>query len=305
MTPLEIEQYEERRRKWRRSAFWRGFLVAAVLAIILGLALTVRPDRHAKPHIARFAVEGLIVDDPARDRLLTEMAESDDVRAVILRINSTGGTTTGAEALFDSLRTLGEAKPVVATMGEVAASGGYAAALAADHIVARGNTLTGSVGVIMEYPDLSGLMQRIGVEMETFRSSPLKADVSPLRPITPEGRAAQDALIADSYGWFRGLVAERRQLDEAALDRVANGAVFTGRMALERGLVDEIGGEAEARAHLDATDPDLAELAVEDWEVAYREEGLIPALLGRLGILSPFRQLGRADATPGLLSVLK
>jgi protease-4 len=279
MDVLERDFYEERRRKWRRSAFWRGFFVAAVLAVLIGAWIGSSAIEPVTRHIARFEVAGIITDDPERDRMLEELAESEQVKAVVLRINSPGGTTAGSEALFASLRRVAEKKPLVAELGEVAASGGYVAAIAADHIVGRGNTLTGSIGVIMEYPDLTPVMQRLGIELETVRSSELKAEPSPFRPTNPAARARDEALVAESYRWFRGLVAERRGLSGAALDAAANGGVFTGRLAVENGLIDEIGGEPEALAWLESRDASLSDLPVRDWEVE-RDERLVTRLLG-------------------------
>jgi protease-4 len=279
---LERDFYEERRRRWRRSAFWRGFLVAAVIAIVIGLWASAGVLERAGRQIARIEVAGVITDDLARDKLLAELADDDNVRAVILRVNSPGGTTAGAEALYAGLRRIAEKKPVVAELAELAASGGYVAAIAADHIVARGNTLTGSIGVIMEYPDLTQVMAKLGVALETVRSSELKAEPSPFRPTSPAARAVEEALVADSYQWFRGLVGERRGLAGADLDRVANGAVFTGRLALADGLIDEIGGEPEARAWLESRDATLAALPVSDWKVEH-EGPLADRLLGEIG----------------------
>lgn len=281
MDALERDFYEERRRTWRRSAFWRGFWVAAILCLILAAVIG---GSGAIPHaqIARFQLNGVITDDLKRDELLRELAEAGEVEAVILRINSPGGTTAGAEAVYAAVRDIAAVKPVVAVLGEAAASGGYVAAIAADHIVARGNTLTGSIGVIMEYPDLTGLIDRIGVSMQTVRSSELKAEPSPFRPTNPEARAVDRALIADSFAWFRGLVGERRGLEGAALDEAANGQVFTGRLALGNGLVDELGGEPEALAWLESQSPGLGDLPVEDWQVK-REEGWIGSILGDMG----------------------
>ncbi len=282
MDVLERDFYEERRRKWRRSAFWRGFLVAAVLAIIIAAWAGSSGLEMARSHIARIEIAGLISDDPDRDEMLRQLAEDDHAKAVVVRINSPGGTTAGSEALFASLRQVAEKKPLVAQLAEVAASGGYVAAIAADHIVARGNTLTGSIGVIMEYPDLTQVMQRLGIELETVRSSELKAEPSPFRTTSPAARALEEALVAESYGWFRGLVGDRRGLQGGALDSVANGAVFTGRLALENGLIDEIGGEPEALAWLESREKGLADLPVRDWQVE-RDEPLATRLVGRIG----------------------
>ena len=281
MDVFERDFYEERRRSWRRSAFWKGFVVAAILAPIIA-ALTLPSAFEARgAHVARYSVSGVITDDPERDRLIRDLAEDDAVRAVVVRINSPGGTTAGSEALYETLRAVAVTKPVVAVMSEVAASGGYVAAIAADHIVARGNTLTGSMRVIMEYPDLTGLIDRLGIGIETVRSSDLKAEPSPYRPTNPEARARDEAMIEDSYQWFRGLVGERRDLSGAGLDSVANGGVFSGRQALESGLVDEIGGEPEALAWLESRETGLGDLPVREWQVE-RDDGIVAGILGRV-----------------------
>lgn len=295
MDVLERDFYDERRRKWRRSAFWRGVLVT--LLLIIGLVVIAGlwggDLRRKRPHVARVAVTGLITDDRDRDLLLAELAEDTEARAVIVAINSPGGTTAGSEALFDSLRRIAAEKPVVAQIGEMAASGGYVAAIAADHVVARGNSLTGSIGVIMEYPDLTEAMSRLGIGWETVRSSELKAEPSPFRPTSPAARALDEAMVADSFAWFRGLVGERRGLEGPALDAVATGGVFTGRLAAANGLVDEIGGEPEAVAWLESRDSALEGLDVVDWEVA-REGGGVGGILGGI--------LGRITATTGIFN---
>lgn len=282
MDVLERDFYEERRRRWRRSAFWRGFGVAAVVAAGIGFVVGSELMQSASAQIARFEVGGVIFDDPERDDLLMEIAEDDSVKALLLRVNSPGGSTAGSEALYAAIREVAARKPVVAVLGEVAASGGYVAAIAADHIVGRGNTLTGSIGVIMEYPDFTDLMARLGVGLETVRSSELKAEPSPFRPTTPQARARDEALVADSYVWFRDLVGARRGLDGAALAQVANGGVFTGRLALENGLIDALGGEAEARTWLESRAAALADLPVRDWTVD-REVPLLARLVGEIG----------------------
>jgi protease IV len=281
MDPLERDFYEERRRRWRRSAFWRGFALAALIAIALAGIAGSDLIAAGASHIARHEVAGLITEDADRDRLLEEIAERENIRALVLYVNSPGGTTAGSEALFAAVRRVAATKPVVAVLGEVAASGGYVAAIAADRVIGRGNTLTGSIGVIMEYPDLTEVMERLGVGIETVRSSELKAEPSPFRPTNPAARARDEALIADSYTWFRRLVGERRGLSGDALDRAANGGVLTGRLALGSGLIDEIGGEPEALAWLESRDPALADLPMRDWEVE-RDTGLVGSIFGEV-----------------------
>jgi protease-4 len=256
----------ERRRVRRRLVFWR--VLAIVALAVAALALLPRgAGPVAGDHLARIRIEGLILDDPDRDALLDELAGRDEVRGVIVHINSPGGTVAGSEALYENLRRVAETKPVVAVMAEAAASGGYLAALAAEHIVARGNTLTGSVGVVAEIPNITGLMEKLGIDVTRVKSAPLKAEPSITTPVEPGAIAAQEALIADSFAWFKALVSERRGLEGAALEAVADGRVFTGRQALGHGLIDAIGGEETARdwlAEAHGLGPEL-EAADYDW----------------------------------------
>lgn len=282
MNAIERDFYEERRRKWRRSAFWKGFLIASVLALILAWIFGSGPLLASRDHVARVNLTGIIVDDDDRNRMLGDLAEAENARALILRINSPGGTTVGSEAIFEAVRRIAETRPVVAVMGEVAASGGYIAGIAADRIIARGNTITGSIGVIMEYPDFTEVMDRFGIGLETVRSSPLKAEPSPFRETNPLARARDEAMVAESYDWFRDLVGDRRGLSGNALEAVANGGVFSGRMALESGLIDEIGGEAEAVAWLESREVGLGDLPIRDWEIE-REISALGRIVGALG----------------------
>jgi protease IV len=293
MDTLERDFYEERRRRWRRGAFWRGFLLALLLVVIVSLTGILERIREAQRHVARVDISGVITEDIRLESMLRELRERGNVEAVILRVNSPGGTTAGSEALYDVVRGIADEKPVVAVLGEVAASGGYVAALSADHIVSRGNTLTGSIGVIMEYPDVTEVLDRWGIDIETFRSSPLKAEPAPYRPISPEGRRLNEALVNESFIWFRDLVATRRGLEGAELDRVASGAVFTGRIALEAGLVDALGGEREARDWLESRREGLGGLPVRTWEVERDEPFLTRLLLSVIpsgGILGEITQ---------------
>ena len=239
----------ERRRLRRRIGFWR---LVALLAVIGAAAALVWQAAPRGPYIARHAVLGVILDDPARDDLMREIADDPRAVALILRIDSPGGSVAGAEALYESLRIVAARKPVVAVMGEVAASGGYIAALAADHIVARGNTITGSIGVIAEFPNVERLLDTLGIDFSRVASAPLKAEPSPLREPSAAALAAQQALIDDAYGWFVGLVAERRGLTDAEARALGDGRVYSGRQALEARLIDAIGAEPEALAWLEA-----------------------------------------------------
>ena len=167
------------------------------------------------------------------------------------------------------MRRLAERKPVVAQVGTLAASAGYMIATASDHIVVRQSSIVGSIGVLVQFPDVTGLMDKIGVKLEGVKSSPLKAEPSPFSPTTEEERAMLRRLIMDSYDWFVSLVEERRPLSRSEVLALADGSIFTGRQALERKLVDALGGEHEAVAWL-ATKGVDAELDVVEWKPANR-----------------------------------
>lgn len=279
MDDLTRDFYEERRRKWRRSAFWRGVFVTLGVFVLLGvMGAFLGGGPRFGDHIAHVTIKGVIYDDPILDNALKDVQENDSAKALILSISSPGGTTVGSEAVFERLRKISEKKPVVAVLGEVAASGGYIAAIGTDHIIARGNTITGSIGVIMEYPDVTDLLERWGISMQTIRSSDIKGGPSPFRKSTPEALAAERALIDESYDWFRGLVEDRRGLSGEKLDEVADGRVFTGRLALELGLIDAIGGFDDATAYLDSLDSVEAKLPVDRYPLEYEESGIFGPL---------------------------
>src|SRR5690606_37690643 len=124
---------------------------------------------------------------------------------------------------------LSKKKPTVATMGTVGASAAYMAAIATDHIVARRTTITGSIGVIFQFPEVSQLLDKVGVQMDEIKSSPLKAEPSPFHAPTPEARAVIESIVRDSYDWFVDIVAERRGLDRSDALVLADGRIYTGR----------------------------------------------------------------------------
>jgi protease IV len=252
---LDADTIVDRRRMRRKLTVWRVLAVLLAIATVFALALALRaPGTEgftsvAGGSIARVTINGLIRTDRQRVEALDRLAKS-SAKAVIVHINSPGGTTSGSEELFDSLTRLRESKPVVVVVDGLAASGGYIAALAAEHIVAGETALVGSIGVLFQYPNVSELLKTIGVQVETIKSSPLKASPSGFEPTSPEARAAIESIVMDSYAWFKGLVQRRRNLDDATLARVSDGRVFTGRQGLEVRLVDELGGERAAIAWL-------------------------------------------------------
>src|SRR5262249_48846452 len=252
---LDADTIVDRRRMRRKLTFWRvlAVLVAICAVVAVGAAvrapgtgvLTGRPGGS----IARVTITGLIRTDQQRVEALDRLAKS-RVPAVVVHINSPGGTTAGSEQLYDSLNRLKEKKPLVVVVDGLAASGGYITALAADHIVAQETSLVGSIGVLYQFPNVTDLLKTLGIKVEEIKSSPLKAAPNGFEPTSPEARAAIESIVSDSYAWFRALVKARRQLDDAGIERVADGRVFTGRQGVALKLVDELGDERMARTWL-------------------------------------------------------
>ncbi len=241
----------DRRRLKRKLRWWQAATLATVaLAVLAGLQAN--DLLFKRDTVARLRVTGLILEDPRRDALLATIAEDPSVRALIVHLDSPGGTVVGGEDLYRSLRAVSDKKPVVTVMGTVAASAAYMTAVAGDRVFAREGTITGSIGVLFQTADITGLLDKLGIKPESLKSGPLKAVPSPTEPLTDEGRAATQALVLDLFEFFVDLVVERRPLDRAQVLQLADGRVYTGRQAVANGLIDAIGGETEARDWLAA-----------------------------------------------------
>ena len=269
---LETDHIVDRRRLRRKLTFWRAAAVLIAILGVVGAALVSRRSdtslgQPLTPQISRVTIQGLILGDQERTEALDSLARSRNTRAVIVHIDSPGGTTAGSEELHQALRRVAARKPTVVVVDGMAASGGYMAAMAADHIIAQNSSLVGSIGVLFQYPNLTDLLSKIGVKFEEIKSSPLKAAPNGLEPTTPEARAAIEALVVDSYEWFKDIVRVRRKLEGEDLDRVADGRVFTGRQAVSLKLADEIGREEEAIDWLAKTSNIDPKTPVHDWRL--------------------------------------
>lgn len=249
---LDADAIADRRKIRRKLTFWRLATAAVVLAAIAAVvALLVPPGGlyGGRDYVARVKVQGLIRGNAERVDALAKLAKS-NARAVIVHIDSPGGTTAGSEQLYDALRDLQAKKPMVVVVDGLAASGAYIAALSADHIVAQDTSLVGSIGVLFQYPNFTDLLKTVGVHVEEIKSSPLKAAPNGFEPTSPEARAAIEAIVLDSYAWFKNLVQTRRGMNAGELARVSDGRVFTGRQAVGLRLVDALGNEKAARIWL-------------------------------------------------------
>jgi protease-4 len=265
---LETEAVLDRRRMRRRLALWRG---AAIGGLALAAGLLLFGGEHlsevvAPRQIARIAIEGTITDDRAQIALLKKVKDASHVDAVLVFVNSPGGTTTGGESLYEGLRDVARTKPVVAQFGTVAASAGYIVGLGTDYIVARGNTITGSVGVLAQWPEVSELMNRLGIKFNEVKSGDLKAEPNPFKPATEEARTVMQETIDDGFRWFISLVETRRGIAASSVSGLLQGRIFSGRQALGLKLVDEIGGEAEAVRWLEEKRGVTKDLKVVDWK---------------------------------------
>jgi protease-4 len=299
---LDTDHIVDRRRMRRKLTFWRVVAVLIAIVAVVGIASMFRGSsaglvQSTSPQISRVTIRGIIRGDEDRLKALDSLANSRATRAVIVHIDSPGGTTVGSEELHDALRRVANKKPMVVVVDGMAASGGYIAAMAADHILTQKTSLVGSIGVLFQVPNVSHLLETIGVKVEEIKSSPLKAAPNGLEPTSPEARAAIESLVRDSYAWFKDMVKDRRKLDGEALDKVSDGRVFTGRQAIELKLADEIGQEREAIDWLAKTNNIDPKTPVRDWRLTPRFNELsfihlgTSALLETMGFGAVARQL--------------
>lgn len=281
---LDTDLLIDRRRLKRRLALWRALAVlAAIAALAVGIRMaTPGGNLPGQAHVARLTVAGTITDDRRVVEAIDRAGRDASVRALILAINSPGGSMAGGEALYQAISRFAETRPVVAVMGGTGASAAYMIAMPTHRVLARESTVTGSIGVLIQTFDTSELLARAGVRPEALTSGPLKNQPSLFQPMTPEGRAAIQHVIDDLHGQFVGMVARGRRMDEARVRELATGRIYTGREALTLGLIDAIGGEREARAWLAAEREVPESLPVRDLSTRSATERLLQQTLGML-----------------------
>lgn len=284
--PATPDDIIDRRRMRRKLGFWRiAALVsasAAVFGVYAAMGGTFSGQVLTKAHIAKIRVEGTVTEDEDLLARLAEIEKSDAAKGLIVQIDSPGGTTAGGEAIYEAIRKIAKNKPVAAQIGTLGASAGYMIAVASDHIVARQSSIVGSIGVIFQYPDVSELLGKVGVKVESIKSSPLKAEPNFFTPASEEAKFMIRKMILDSYDWFVGIVDERRPFDRAQTLALADGSVFTGRQALQNKLIDELGGEEESLAWLQQKGVDKA-LDVMEWKpVPQSVGGFLPGFSAKI-----------------------
>jgi protease-4 len=240
---------------------------------VVGSIVALTPGAHLLPqpgYIARLHIKGLIRDNENRVDALAKLAKSKAARAVIVHLNSPGGTTAGSQQLYNALRALQAKKPTVVVVDGLAASGAYIAALSCDHIIAEDTSLVGSIGVLFQYPNFSEALKTLGIKVESIKSTPLKAAPNGFEPTSPAARAAIQSIVLDSYAWFKNLVKTRRNMTDAQLAAVDDGRVFTGRQAVPLKLIDSLGNEKTAIAWLEKAKKVPANLPVRDYSLSPR-----------------------------------
>ena len=311
------DQLVDRRRLQRRLSLWRVLAFVAIALAIIALGWRLLGTRGGAgslvPHIARLSITGLIVGDRETIELVDDITKS-KASAVLVEIDSPGGTTSGSERLYEALRRLSAKKPTVAVVRGLAASGAYIAAIGTDHIMAQTTSLVGSIGVLFQFPNVAGALDKIGVKVETIKSAPLKASPNGFEPTTPAAKAAIDALVVDSYGWFKGLVKARRNMNDDQLAAVDDGRVFTGGQGVGLHLVDALGEERDAITYLEKARGVSKSLPVLDWkkESGFGGLGLFGAtaaiaralgLAAVAGAIEQTARLAEAQSLDGLLAI--
>ena len=242
---MKLDSVIDRRKLKKQIIFWRTSAVIVITAFVIFLFGKFDTFKSSE-HIAVLNITNIIINNPKRSIILKNVANNDLAKALIVNINSPGGTVVGGEALYLNLRDVAGKKPVVAVISDLATSAGYMAAIAADKIFARQSSITGSIGVIIQTTDITILLDKIGIKPESIKSAPLKAQPNPLEPMNDRTRSATRLVVDDIFNMFIDMVATRRKMDQQIVKKLADGRIYTGRQALKNGLIDAIGGEKEA-----------------------------------------------------------
>lgn len=279
-TGLEADLLLDRRQLKRRLVFWRMVAVLAVLSVFAYSSAKIRlGGLPGARHVVRVNVSGIIGSERQLTQAVRSLAKDDSVVAVVLTVDSPGGSVAGGESLHDALTFVAAAKPVVAVMEGTAASAGYMISLPAARIFASNATLTGSIGVILETGSAGGLLEKLGLSADAIISGPLKDQPSFTHGLSLAGRDYLQALVNNLFGQFVTMVAQARHLDEVRVRQLADGRAYSGQQALELGLVDEIGGEMEARTWLEKDKSVRADIPITDLKLGSFYDRTIGATL--------------------------
>ncbi|MDX1949308.1 MAG: signal peptide peptidase SppA [Rickettsiales bacterium] len=286
---MNSDQIIERNKLKKQISTWRILaFVTLLIAIFLvfGDSKNISQVSRAGAYIARVKIDGVIFENSSRDEILNEIAEDKNVKAVILSVNSPGGTAVGGETLYKSIKKLNDKKPVVTIMNSVAASAGYLVTLGSERIFAHQGTITGSIGVIMEIPNVKEASDKLGVKFNYIRTSPLKASPSLFEEVNPEALKVYKDMMQDFFVYFKNVIVEERKLPASEVEKLADGRIFSGFSAKQKGLVDEIGGEDEAIEWLVKNKKISSKIEVEDVKLYRPEDKFEEFLEGAKSFLS-------------------
>ncbi|WP_040255679.1 signal peptide peptidase SppA [Rickettsia hoogstraalii] len=262
----------ERRQIKSRLLIWKlaAIILIAIVFLLVGKDFApkeVLPINSNEDYIASVLIDEIILEDEKRDKKLKEIIDDSHINALIVNVNSPGGTVVGSEKIYNILRKISEKKPVVIVMGTMATSGGYLISLGGDYIISHNGTITGSIGVILQTAEVTELAQKLGIKFNNFKSSELKAVPNPTEKLTEAVRVAIMENIEDTYNFFLELVSERRNLPIEEVKKLADGRVYSGRQALKLKLVDAIGSEDTALKWLQEVKKINANLLVKDYQL--------------------------------------
>lgn len=215
------------------------FLIILGSIFFISFLATIMESGLSTGKIAIVNVKGVIVDSTAIVEEIKQYKKNPSVRAIIIRVDSPGGAVVPSQEIYEEIKRTTKVKPVVVSMGSVAASGGYYISCPATKIIANPGTLTGSIGVLMELPNIKGLLDKVGIKAEVIKSGRYKDMTSPLKPLQSDEREVLQNLLDDVHTQFINAVAEGRKISLERVKKIADGRVFTGIKAKEIGLVDE------------------------------------------------------------------
>ena len=235
--------------KWYRKKIFIWRIVSLALAISLLYIFFNNPSTNItlKPHIAHYNISGLLIDpDPILEDL-EYLEHEDNIKAIIINVDSPGGTTVSAEEIYLKIRSISSTKPIIVVMKNIATSGAYLFSLGADRIFARENTITGSVGVLLQWARIDQGLEKLGVEVNEIKSGKLKAEPDFFGEADEKTRLLTQKIVDETFIWFLELIKKRRSITDYTVSQISDGRIFTGRQALNLNLIDEIGGNEEAK----------------------------------------------------------
>lgn len=294
----------DRKRLKRSLSNWR---VIALVVLFGAAALLLNSElggskgkMPGRNYIAQVTIDGILTTDEKREELLKEIAEDKNAVALLVRLDSPGGTTVGGEELYLQLQKISKKKPVVGVMRTLCASACYMASLGTNHVIAREGTLTGSIGVLLQAAEFSELAKKLGINPITVKSGKYKDVPSFTDPFSESDRAVVQEVVMDAYDQFVTLIANRRGMTKEEVIPLADGRVYTGRQALPLDLIDGIGGEDEAKAWL----KEKAGIPLDTEVKPMDEEPEFESLFARLSQWTGIEIFGRSAITlDGLISI--